>query len=1013
MKIRHLAILGFLGLSIGVCANANPITISQEEKEVMEQFSDDTKGEYLGIQYATSDSVTIPDTLIIHYQMDPPTNYDNLRFYVWVNGVDGVELEADGVDDFGMYITLYPSRDYPTHEIFYFIIKVQNTWAGQSTDTEISYASYPPDENGLLEIWAIDGTGSDIDVFASEEETLGDKITYAKFSDWKTIHVEGTGPISSYRVYALTPGYYALSLDTQTAQYENYLITSGDIHTTTTEIDITFDYYMPPSVVYQVQITFTNYPDRTKTRPADYDLLYGTDRFETYYTYDGELGAIYTKEKTTFRLWSPMSARVELRLYYVGTPRYLDEDGSAYNNTYQLYNMSYTAGGVWQCEVEGDINGYYYTYYVYNTSGQNEVVDPYAKSAGINGERGMILDFDSTDPDGWDEVPDVWDGVEGYDLEKPTDLAIYEVHIRDLTMDDTWGGESTPGTYQAFYEEGTTYSEDGYTVTTGYDHIEELGVNAIQLLPVFDQSNSEVDTSYNWGYNPLNYNVVEGSYSSDPYDGAVRVTEFKELVMAYANNDNHTRVIMDVVYNHVSSAPSSNFQKIMPNYYFRMTEDGYYYNGSGVGNEVKSEATMMRKFIVDSVIWWATEYKIRGFRFDLMGLIDTETMRQVKDELYKIDPDFVVYGEPWTAASYNGDEGTSGTERYQVYSELYQSESSPGLLAAFNDGGRNAIRGENDQGYGTNNPYPGWGFMSQGASDSYSAGNVALMIQGTASADGGGSNPYQTLNYASCHDNYTLFDQLNYTLADYTQGSSSDPSASLEPNPYDVAEASLAVHATIAFSQGIAFIHGGEELFRSKEVDPEQESYEVKAYPDYPTYSEDTSVETATDDVRMFGKIISHNSYRNSDNTNSFKYDRKIKIEYQGSDVNVYEVSQKFNTLYEIRSQLSDARLSYSDTSGSPFSSMSSWYNGVNYSSSNATMIGTYFNTGYNYSGDDYYIFVSGREDNTTISWDKAGQAELIYNSASTDGTGWDDVFYSYGNSLTLNRHQVVVFVIR
>ncbi len=1010
MKIRHVTMLGFLALTIGVCANTNPIRLSKEEKEVMTQFSDDPRGEYIGVKNASDDPIVIPDTLTIRYQMDPPTNYDNLRFYVWAGGADGVELEADGVDDFGMYITLNPKEDYPPHEILYFIIKVQNTWAGQSTDTVIDYSKFTPDENGHLDIWAIDGNGANIDIFATQEETLGDKITYAKFTDWKTIHVEGTGPISSYRVYALTPGYYNLGLTEQTSKYDDYMIASGDVLEKTNEIDIHFEYHMPPSVVYQIEITFTNYKDRPKTRPADFDLLYGTDRFEKYYTYDGQLGPIYTKEKTTFRLWAPMAARVELRLYYMGTPGYLDENGSYINDSYRVYRMNYMPGGVWSCEVEEDLNGTYYTYNVYNTSGQNEVVDPYVKAAGVNGERGMVLDFDTTDPEGWDDIPLVWDGDPVYDLAKPTDLAVYEIHIRDLTMDDTWNGESTPGTYQAFIEEGTTYTKDNITVTTGFDHIEELGVNAIQILPVFDQSNNEVEMSFNWGYNPLNYNVVEGGYSSDPFDGAVRVKEFKQLVQAFANNDNHTRVIMDVVYNHVSSATSSNFQKIMPNYYFRMTDDGYYKNGAGCGNEVKTEATMMSKFIVDSVTWWASEYKIKGFRFDLMGLIDTGTMRKVKDALYEIDPDFVVYGEGWTSGGYGGEEGTKGTDSSVVYTDLYASSDSPGHLGGFNDGGRNAVRGGNDQGYGTNNPYPGWGFIAQGF-DGTNAGNVAAMLRGT-NPYAGGANPYQTVNYVSCHDNYTLFDQLNYTLAEHTSETTSNPPASVEPNPLDVAKASLASHAAVAFSQGITFIQGGEELFRSKEVNPENESYEVRPYPDYPSYSEDPEVEVSTNEVRMYGKIITHNSYRNSDETNSFKYDRKISIEYQGQDVNVYDVYKGFVEMFKIRKTFSDARLSYDSDSESPFNSFSSWDNHEFATDNNpgATMLGLYFATGNNHTGTKYYLFFAGRLD-STLSWDQAGQGTLIYNSASPNGLTSEGI--SLGNkTISLGARQFVVYAI-
>ena len=391
--------------------------------------------------------------------------------------------------------------------------------------------------------------------------------------------------------------------------------------------------------IFAVEIYFAG--DLKCEKPVSIRKLYNA-AFDTKYNYDGELGAIYTATSTTFKVWSPVSKSIELRVYDSGTPTSVST--SLGNDTCTKYNMVKGEKGVFSVTVDGDLEGKYYTYFVTNSSYPNgqEVVDPYAKSAGVNGLRGMIVDFSKTNPEGWDQV--------NYLTYDRKELAVYETHIAELTCSDTWGGTAANAKlFKGFYETGTKYTNNGVTVKTGFDHIKELGVNAVQIIPFFDQANDEVNMTFNWGYNPLNYNVVEGGYSSNPYDGYVRIRELKELIQAY--NQAGITIIMDVVYNHVNGLSGCQFDVLMPYYYFRYNKDGQASNGSGCGNETASDKYMFRKFMIDSTKFWTSEYKLGGYRFDLMGIHDIETMNQLVAANKTINPNIVIYGEPWAGGT--------------------------------------------------------------------------------------------------------------------------------------------------------------------------------------------------------------------------------------------------------------------------------------------------------------------------------------------------------------------------
>ena len=817
-----------------------------------------------GDEVINRDYTDIPPVNVTIRFHNESNSYDNLRYWLWTDTVEiEQEIEKTGVDDFGMYYTFNPDELFGegvADKGFYFLIKEAGTWNGKTTDTPIMYEDYKPylvDGVSTLELFAVSGTSGSLDIFDNKKDALGDKMSVNEvIDDFKKLHLVGTNAIKRVRVYRYDSTYYALPENQQNILRTKYKI-FDETYTqeeNVTEINIPIEDFKF-NYTYEVRSSFHSDQFKTKISTVTYQSLYDSEEFSSLVYNGDDLGAVVASDKqsTTFKLWAPTASLVRLSLYKYGNDSSFEDENltttqkSEYDYPYINYNMELTNTGVWQYTVDEDLNGVYYTYTVIGSMGNNKVVDPYAKSAGLNGVRGMVVDFESEElkDEEFDKVPQVWDGVEGYDIISSQDLIISENHIRDLTMDETWSSreedQDLKGTYLGFAKSGTTYTdiESGVTVKTGADHLEELGVNAIQILPFFDQDNYEINSAYNWGYNPLNYNVLEGSYSSNPKDGFARIKEFKQLVTHYANNKNHTRIIMDVVYNHVSKVALSNFSLIVPYYYFRVDDELNYLDGAACGNEFNSQRPMASKFIVDSVTFWASTYKIKGFRFDLMGLLDVNTMIKVKQALYEVDPDIVIYGEPWRADGVW--DNTEYALKPQVYSMLWDGyNGTRGQVGGFNDDGRNALKGNND---------PGYGFISKGESDMTTdiLNQMANMFKGSTNS---GANPRQTINYASCHDNFTLFDQLNWTL--------SPDGGTTKPDEYEVARASVAVNGFILMSNGVAFINGGEELFRSK-VEYDDSALES-------TYKE------------MYGEKISHNSYSSSDETNAYQYDRKVKF---------------------------------------------------------------------------------------------------------------------------------------
>ena len=492
---------------------------------------------------------------------------------------------------------------------------------------------------------------------------------------------------------------------------------------------------------------------------------YSTEEFEAAYTYEGnDLGASWSKDATTFRVWAPTADAVKVNLYESGTAGTDDLIG-------QL-DMTADVNGTWVAAREGDLNGVYYTYLVSVDGKENEACDPYARTTGVNGQRAMVIDLDSTDPEGWENDVDPHYG------NNVTDAVIYELHVRDLSSDVSSGIANT-GKFLGLIEEGTVNSQG---VPTGLDHMKALGITHLHLLPSYDYASvdeTDPDAPFNWGYDPVNYNVPEGSYSTDPYHGEVRVKEMKQMIKGL--HDNGISVILDVVYNHVYNAEEFCFNRIVPGYFSRISDTDVYSNGSYCGNDTASERAMVKKYIVDSVRYWADEYHMDGFRFDLVGLIDIETINECMEEVHKTHPNVIFYGEGWTMSTQLTREGVTLTTQPN-------STQVPGF-AFFSDTIRDSLRGP----------------VSNNRENGYLAGKgghtstVRDAFMGKAPWC---KSPAQTVNYASCHDNMTLFDRLTQSTPDNTV-----------EERIRMNNLAAAIYMT---SQGIPFIHAGEEMLRSK-----------------------------------------------------------------------------------------------------------------------------------------------------------------------------------------------------
>lgn len=503
--------------------------------------------------------------------------------------------------------------------------------------------------------------------------------------------------------------------------------------------------------------------------------------FSEFPPYNGnDLGLTRNDHEYTVKVWSPYAKKMMLKLYALET----DEE--------QVDSLEMTPidRGVWEVKLLHNTEQYRYRLQsTIENEQKNEVVDPYAKVVSVNGDMGVLAFPEEANPAGW--ITD-----KGPTYASMTDMILYELHVRDFSMSELSGHESK-GKFMAFTEPGTTLPSGA---STGLDHLVELGITHVHLLPVFDfRSIDETSLNhqqFNWGYDPLNYNVPEGSYATDPEDPLNRIREFKSMVMAL--HDQGIGVIMDMVYNHTGPSWDANFNQLVPDYYYRQNEDGGFANASACGNETASERYMMRKFIVESLKYWAEEYHIDGFRFDLMGIHDIETMNLISRELKAINPSIILYGEGWTAGSSPLDESKRAVKANTK--QLNQ-------IAAFSDDLRDGIKGsvfvDKETGFAT-------GLAT--AKESIKFGVVGAINHPQIdysnvnySNKPWANTPEQCINYVSCHDNLTLWDKISISRPDATEA--------------EKIEMHKLANTMVLTSQGVPFLHGGVELLRSKNGD--------------------------------------------------------------------------------------------------------------------------------------------------------------------------------------------------
>ncbi len=694
--------------------------------------------------------------LTIYWKADK-INFDTSDMWIWYPNADGRGYQ--------MYPCAYGAKcmiNVPNDvEEVGFIVRVNcsepcgTSW-GEATK-DFGDDRFVKMESGDTEIYLVSGKGN---IYYSDDG--GATI-------WEKKTMSFVGIVSKNEIkYTLNPAIRIESLD-QVAVYDgdrkleveslsslNNEVVSGVI-TLKEDLDI--------SKLYDVEIQ--GY-ERMTAIPTG---IFESEDFISNYTYDGDdLGAVVHGDQTTFKVWAPTASRVVLNLFEEGN------GGKAFSSV----DMEKADRGVWT-STQPVGSGTYYTYTVTTAAGEQETTDPYAKALGVNGDRGMVIDLDTTDPEGFSEDK-FYDGIETYG-----DAIIWEVHVRDFS--NRIADSKYPGKYLAFTEEGLK-NASGEPV--GIDYLVDLGITHVHLQPVYDYATvdeTKCDT-FNWGYDPKNYNAPEGSYSTDPYHGEVRINEFKQMVQAL--HAHGIGVVMDVVYNHTFDG-NANLNRIVPYYYYRYTATGANSNGSGCGNETASDHAMFRKFMVDSVCYWASEYHIDGFRFDLMALHDLDTMQAIEQAVHKINPKAIIYGEGWT-----GGTSTLRDNRQAKQSNIRQitaSEGAAGGIAVFNDSIRDGLKGSvfnaTDKGYISGDP------------SKTRANNVAFGIEG------GGTNKASwrvdnamVINYMSSHDNRTLWDKLTLSNPDATDAQK--------------AQMNRLGASIIAISKGTVFWLAGEEMLRSK-----------------------------------------------------------------------------------------------------------------------------------------------------------------------------------------------------
>ncbi len=694
--------------------------------------------------------------LTIHYQR-PGDDYTGWNLWLWKNvagtagdvTVSTSGVEFNGTDSFGKVLKV-DITDMANFDNVGFIVRLNN-WSSKDISDDRFINNF--DVNGNAEIWLIQG---DTQIYTSAP-TSTTTIRSASVDGFRQITVDLSAKLaltgSGNEGFTISDGINVASVTPLNGST-----------TSASKLSLALDADLVLGKVYT--LTHPNFGKASTTAGQ----IMNSAEFSSRFTYTGDdLGNTYTPSQTQFRVWAPTATGVDLVVY---------PNASSGASQGVVTHMSADVKGTWITTVKGDLNGTIYNYRVTVGGVEREAVDPYVRASTINGIHGVVVDLAKTNPKSWTSTKPAFSG-------KATDALIYELHVRDLSMDASSNIPAAhKGKYLALTDVKTT---SGKGAPTGVNAIKDLGVTHVELLPVFDfASVDEALPTFNWGYDPQNYNVPEGSYSTNPSNPQTRITELKSAVQAL--HDDKLRVMMDVVYNHVYNASDFSEERIVPGYFFRTNSDGTLANGSGVGNDVASERPMVRKFIVDSVKYWASQYHFDGFRFDLMGLLDVTTMQEIRKALDAIDPGILIIGEGW-------DMGTLPASDRANQKNI----GSLPRIAAFNDELRDGIKGSvfdsADLGYAT-------GKMSQiGHVKAGIVGNIAYSnaIEGNWTT----IDPTQSVNYVESHDNLTLFDKLTASVKSPAKIETLDRFA-----------ASIALLA-----QGVPFMQAGQEFLRSKNGD--------------------------------------------------------------------------------------------------------------------------------------------------------------------------------------------------
>lgn len=733
------------------------------------------------------------------------------------------------------------------------IIKSDAGWSNISRqpggDRFINIPDYSVDSNGIVNAYFV---FADAKIYKSKSDAvISDKALISYLSeDKKKIIVKATSKPDSAEL-----------LDSKKNVVESF----NSIVDKNFELNITKNLILGNN--YTLKLKFgSNYP----TIPVSIEKLYTTKEFNDNFYYDGQLGLLYSKQVSTFKVWSPFKKQIQLFLYNQNHEDY-DNQGKLSKEDKPYKKVDFVKGekGVWTASVSGDLEGKYYTYNVISPDGsEKQIVDPYAIAVGANGTRAMVVDIDAIKPKNWTgKKPDT--------IKNLTDYILYEAHVRDFTTHKTWNGKDEHrGTFKGFIQSGTTYTDPKtkQTVKTGFDHILEMGVNAVHLLPIADAN--QVDETklkdkeymtkhgFNWNYMTNNFNVPDGAYSTNPFDGKQRILELKELVQKFS--DNNLRLVLDVVYNHTGRTEDSNFNTLVEGYYHRRSEDGSFWNNSYTGNDTASERPMFRKFMKDSVRFWAEKYNISGFRFDIMGLHDLQTMNEIRDVVDSIDPTITLYGEPWEQGNFKTPE--SGWANIKNIDKIKN-------IGMFNPDTRDKIKRNfvSDDYYNVEKIdkilYGIWGGVKVNS-------NLKIDLKSS-------ENPVNVINYVSAHDDATLRDDF------YSIPHEENRELKYYKHDNDIIPRVKLANSIILTSQGIPFIHAGAEILRSK---PEVPGLDIG-------------------DNRVHEGTV-HNSYNAPDEVNNIKWDNKVKyynvFNYYRSLIAIRRLYPQFrlNTAAEIRERV-------------------------------------------------------------------------------------------------------------